>query len=74
MRALAHGTLSRISTLCLSFEEIPKTAHLYFRPTPEGFGFDVETNLDFKSKNVYSQCTNVNIQGIYLQVNYQGSV
>ena len=51
-------------------EDIPQTTLLKFRPKPESSGLEVEANLDFKDKNVYSQCFNFNKQGIYLQVNY----
>ena len=34
----------------------------------------MEANLNFQDINVYTQCSNINKQGLYLQVNYQGIV
>ena len=42
--------------------------------TPKGSGLEVTANLDFHDKNAYSQCSNINKQGVYLQVNYRGLV
>ena len=50
MCTLAHGSLPRNSTLCLSFEEIPQDIAFVVRPKPESSGFEVAANLDFKGK------------------------
>ena len=38
------------------------------RPTSESSGLDVEAKLYFLYYNSHPQCTNINKQGIYLQV------
>ena len=62
------------STLCLSLRRFPTTARLQFRPKPKSSGLEVKANLDFRDEDIYSQCSNINKQGIYLQVNYRGLV
>ena len=55
-------------------EEIPQTARFYHRPECESSGLEVEAILDFQDKNVFSQCSDIHKQGIFLQDNYRGLV
>ena len=71
------GFLSRIfptyEDSCIYFamiQEIPQQARQQLRSKAKSSGLEVEANLHFLYKNVYSQCSSINKQGIFLQVNH----
>ena len=52
-------------------EEIPQNSAFVAPVKPESSGFEMEANMDFQDKNVYSRCSSINKQGTYLQVHYR---
>ena len=55
-------------------QKISQQARQQPMPTPKSCGLELEADLDFEYKSVYSQCSNINNQGIYLQVKHRGLV
>ena len=55
-------------------QEIPQQARQQLRLKPKSSGLWVEANLGFGDKNVFSQCSNISKQGVYVQVDYEGIV
>ena len=65
---------SKAKASCYQFamiQKIPRQLRQQLWPKPKSSGLEVEANLDCHDKNFYCQCSNINKQGIYLQVNYQ---
>ena len=56
----------------LMTKEIPLNSAFAVRPKSESSGLEVEAKLDFQYQYSYPQCTNINQQGIFLQVDYRG--
>ena len=61
--------------MCLPLiQEIPQQAHQHLRPKPKSADLEVEANLDLQEKIFYSQYSNINKQGIFLQFSCRGLV